>query len=69
MGMSRSATIVIMYLMRGEKMTLKEAWEFAKERRYLIKPNPKFVIELWNYERKLYGNNSINPEGINALCK
>jgi len=31
--MSRSATMVIAYLMKEEKMTLREAWEFTKSKR------------------------------------
>ena len=59
--MSRSSTMVLMFLMRGEGMTLLEAWTLAKELRSLILPNPKFAIALCNYELTLFGKNTMSP--------
>lgn len=59
LGMSRSATVVLMYLMRGEKMTLRDAWKLTKEARYIVKPNPVFVLALIKLEKELFGVNSI----------
>ena len=59
LGMSRSATVILMYLMRGEKMTLKEAWELVKNARYIVKPNPIFALALVKLELELFGVNTI----------
>jgi protein-tyrosine phosphatase len=43
MGASRSASMVIYYLMRGEKMTLKDAFHMTKGKRPVVRPNPRFA--------------------------
>jgi hypothetical protein len=45
-GISRSATIVLAYLMRRKGMALDVAWCFVKERRSCINPNDGFILEL-----------------------
>lgn len=45
-GISRSATIVIMYLMRTQRMGFESAFSFVKKRRKIIFPNPGFVRQL-----------------------
>lgn len=42
-GVSRSATIVIMYLMRKFKLTLRDAYKLVKSRRDKIDPNAGFI--------------------------
>jgi protein-tyrosine phosphatase len=46
MGSSRSATIVIYYLMRKYDMTLEQAIKFVKEKRNIVNPTNKFIEEL-----------------------
>jgi protein-tyrosine phosphatase len=58
-GMSRSATIVIAFLMFDSKMTLKEAYGFVKSKRTIIEPNPGFMKQLIEYEFQIHGKNSI----------
>lgn len=69
MGMSRSATMVLMFLMRGEGMNLLDAWTLTKGLRSIVIPNPTFAESLCKYEHKLFGRNSIDPFQMNTLCK
>lgn len=43
-------------------MILKDAWELVKEKRNIVLPNPNFVNSLLNFEKKLYGKNSIEGQ-------
>jgi hypothetical protein len=52
-GMSRSATIVISYLMKTFSMTTEEATTFLKKKRPLIQPNNGFLKQLKEYETEL----------------
>uniref|UniRef100_A0A915PKE6 Uncharacterized protein n=1 Tax=Setaria digitata TaxID=48799 RepID=A0A915PKE6_9BILA len=55
-GVSRSATIVLSYIMRYNKMTLREALEHVNAIRK-VSPNPGFVQQLLRYEMKLQCEN------------
>lgn len=39
-GISRSATVVIAYIMKKEKMNYDQAYDWVKRRRPVIRPNP-----------------------------
>eukprot|EP00747_Dinoflagellata_sp_TGD_P055458 gnl/TRDRNA2_/TRDRNA2_149550_c1_seq2.p1 gnl/TRDRNA2_/TRDRNA2_149550_c1~~gnl/TRDRNA2_/TRDRNA2_149550_c1_seq2.p1 ORF type:complete len:408 (-),score=51.74 gnl/TRDRNA2_/TRDRNA2_149550_c1_seq2:210-1373(-) len=52
-GRSRSATIVIAYLMARRDMTLRQAIDHVKFRRPMIFPNLGFLEQLVEYEKKL----------------
>ena len=54
MGMSRSATIVIMYLMRKFQLGWDTAFKITKLRRDIIDPNEGFIKKLKEYEGKQY---------------
>lgn len=54
-GRSRSATLVIVYLMKYEGMTLRKAYHFVKARRVVIRPNPGFWKQMIHYEMLLKG--------------
>lgn len=58
-GISRSATIVIAYLMKYYGLSLKDAFLFVRKRRNQICPNKEFMKYLFEYEFKLFGNNSL----------
>lgn len=49
-GVSRSSTIVIAYIMYKYKLTLEEAYQFVKSKRYIINPNPGFIHQLKSLE-------------------
>lgn len=52
-GISRSATIVIAYLMRKYGMSYFEALNYVQQKRPIVDPNPGFVKQLQKYERQL----------------
>ena len=53
MGSSRSATIVILYLMKQYNMSLEKAIHFIKSKRDIININTTFLTNLRNYEKIL----------------
>jgi protein-tyrosine phosphatase len=56
-GMSRSATIVIGYLLRKfPEMTLSKAHRFVKSKRPIVNPNDGFMRQLKSFERILEKN-------------
>lgn len=52
-GVSRSATIVIAYMMRKNNMTLKQAYDHVKTQRPCISPNLDFMGHLLVFEKSL----------------
>ncbi|XP_073692577.1 dual specificity protein phosphatase 19b [Garra rufa] len=48
-GVSRSASVVIGFLMSQEKMSFDEAFSIVKTARSYIQPNPGFMIQLKKY--------------------
>ncbi|CAK1546806.1 unnamed protein product [Leptosia nina] len=53
-GVSRSATIVIAYIMQKYGLTFEQAFNFVKQRRSFINPNPGFIRQLKQYQRMNY---------------
>lgn len=51
MGMSRSATSVIMFIMRLFSMKLEDAFEFVKTQRQATDPNDGFMEQLRSFEK------------------
>ncbi|XP_067098406.1 dual specificity protein phosphatase 10 [Osmerus mordax] len=58
-GVSRSATIVIAFLMKHTWMTMTDAYKFVKTRRPIISPNLNFMGQLLEFEEDL--NNGVTP--------
>ena len=56
-GASRSATIVIAYLMWIKKMSSKEALRFVQNKRRIVWPNPGFKDQLELFEKELKEKN------------
>jgi hypothetical protein len=54
-GISRSATVVMAYLMKYHKFSLEKAHKLVISRRHIINPNPGFWKQLQEYERALFG--------------
>ncbi|XP_076048617.1 serine/threonine/tyrosine-interacting protein-like [Oratosquilla oratoria] len=50
LGISRSAAVVLGYIMEKKSMTFKEAFEYVQIRRYCINPNDGFKQQLLEYE-------------------
>lgn len=59
-GVSRSATLCMIYLVKHERMTLRQAYHYVKSARPVIKPNLGFWRQMIAYERKLKGANSVH---------
>lgn len=51
-GISRSAAVVIAYLVREHGMTYDQAFAFVKSKRACIKPNSGFVACLKDWEKQ-----------------
>ncbi|KAF9582113.1 hypothetical protein BGW38_000623 [Lunasporangiospora selenospora] len=53
LGVSRSASLVIAYVMRSQRMGLNEAYDFVKERSAVISPNMSLMYQLAEFEKSL----------------
>lgn len=62
-GVSRSATLVLAYLVCRERMWLRDAIRFVRQRRYVIKPNTGFLQQLARFEVEVKGASSICRAG------
>ncbi|KAE8355058.1 protein-tyrosine phosphatase-like protein [Aspergillus coremiiformis] len=58
LGVSRSSSVVIAYLMRRFGIGLDEAWRFVKSRRRGVRPNWHFrrQLEIWGMEVAVFGS-------------
>lgn len=52
-GVSRSATIVISYLMQKHTMSMNQAIDHVRLQRWFINPNPGFKNQMKRFEREL----------------
>lgn len=68
-GISRSATLVIMYLMRANNWSLVTAVNFAMASRGVVYPNEGFFRSLMAEEFRLYKGNSITQEEVDLLLQ
>lgn len=50
MGISRSASVVIAYVMKANNWNLKKALRFVKDKRQSIRPNENFLRQLEVYQ-------------------
>jgi len=66
-GISRSATIVIAYMMRKFNMNLNTAFLEVREARNRICPNKQFMQYLLEDEKNLFGENSLTQENCTQL--
>ncbi|CAG8632802.1 6659_t:CDS:1, partial [Racocetra persica] len=69
-GVSRSASLIIGYVMNANRMTLNQAYEFVKDRSPYICPNMSLVYQLVDFEKtlKLGKNNDVhNPLSDNTI--
>lgn len=55
MGISRSASFCIAYVMQKLSLSFVEAYKFVKNKRNIIYPNTGFQQQLVSYERNLFG--------------
>jgi hypothetical protein len=55
-GISRSATILLSFLMRFRNYDLRSAFNLVKSIRRVVRPNNGFFQNLLDYERSIFGN-------------
>ncbi|CAG2117325.1 unnamed protein product [Medioppia subpectinata] len=58
-GISRSSSLVLAYLVKYQKLTLKEAFIHCRKCRELSQPNVGFFKSLIEFERKMFGKTSV----------
>ncbi|ESO85755.1 hypothetical protein LOTGIDRAFT_167725 [Lottia gigantea] len=58
-GVSRSATVVIAYLIKIHSMSLREAYNFVQTRRTIIRPNISFWRSLISFEEDIRGESTV----------
>ena len=67
-GASRSATIIIAYLMWKDKMKYDDALDFVQKKRFIVYPNEGFREQLKLFENELKKNNyDINKIKFNEI--
>lgn len=73
--MSRSATLVIAYLIRKNEWSLKKAFDYVKLKRPIIGPNEGFMNQLKNFEKMMkleiaYNRQADNKTTLNksSIC-
>jgi hypothetical protein len=81
MGVSRSASVVLAYLMKEYHYSLEAAFNFTKQKRTCINPNDGFRLQLATYESILnahrakysifepnvQSNNNVNPPNSHEI--
>lgn len=73
LGQSRSASIVIAYVMRSQKLGFQAALEKVKSRRSIVRPNPGFQLQLQLWQEMDYDiydrSSGVEAEGPQRLMK
>ncbi|XP_039037840.1 dual specificity protein phosphatase 1B-like isoform X2 [Hibiscus syriacus] len=69
MGISRSATVVIAFLMKKNGMRFSQALEHVKRRRPQVSPNPGCVLQLQHFESTLRGRSFFGHFHRHSKCK
>ena len=59
LGISRSATIVVSYLMKKNNWSLQKAYKYVKDLREVVKPNRSFMRQLMEFDVKINGKSSL----------
>jgi protein tyrosine phosphatase len=58
MGVSRSCSLVLAYLMKYKGMSLKQAFDLVSSKRSVVRPNAGFWRQLIEYEKKLLNSSA-----------
>ena len=67
-GISRSATLIIYYLMTREKKNFKDSFFYLKKLRNVVCPTTGFIKSLCLYDEQLFGKMSFNIDDYSLLC-
>jgi protein-tyrosine phosphatase len=62
LGISRSTTVTLAYLMKTYNATLIETYKFLRHRRPIVCPNLGFLRQLIDYEYELFSHAYSNPK-------
>ncbi|CAG8681109.1 13894_t:CDS:2, partial [Dentiscutata heterogama] len=62
MGISRSPSVVIAYIMKSQKKSLKNALALVQEKRPIVLPNAGFYKQLKEFEKEISFNNDSDSE-------
>jgi len=65
MGISRSSTIVIAYVMYHLKINVMDAINFVRQKRPIVNPNYGFVCQLYNLENIILNLDNTNYQTQN----
>ncbi|XP_023937070.1 dual specificity protein phosphatase 14 [Bicyclus anynana] len=68
-GVSRSVTLCLAYLVKWQKMTLRDAYHHLKQRRPQIRPNTGFFKQLIKFEERLFSEASVKMVYCEAIDK
>lgn len=68
-GRSRSATLVIAYMMKSRRLSLRNAIYAVSRARPAIKPNIGFFQQLCRYEKELLGSRSCDTSDFTDFFK
>lgn len=70
-GMSRSAALILYYLITREHKTMREAFDFVKSIRPVLCPTFGFMTGLCELDTKVHGKSSFSLDeyAINCLCE
>ena len=61
LGISRSTTIILAYLMKTYNATLLDAFKFLRHRRPIVCPNSGFLQQLVDYETDIFSHTYTDP--------
>ncbi|CAL1396918.1 unnamed protein product [Linum trigynum] len=64
MGVSRSVTVVVAYLMKKRHMSLSQALQHVRSRRPQASPNPGFISQLQKFEQSLKEGENAKEQSI-----
>ncbi|EDO42672.1 predicted protein, partial [Nematostella vectensis] len=64
MGVSRSSSVTLAYLIKSKRWTLGEAYSFIKERRSCVRPNRGFLKQLATWEEMILGKRFTDPDDL-----
>lgn len=64
LGVSRSSTVSIAYLIHANKWTLRQAYDFLKDKRTCIRPNRGFLKQLAVWEELKLGKKHTDPDDL-----
>lgn len=63
-GISRSTSICLVYLMKREGYTLRQAYDHVKAKRSIMRPNKGFLKQLMKMDREIHGSDSVVYEEL-----